>query len=152
LYSPQLVVELARLLAMEIDAARAYANAVALVGPGVIRDELVVIGREHEAHAAAVRHEISFRGYLAPEHSPSVEGIVLGGGPVAAPPAPEEVLAAVRRNEALAASLWAKLLAKGPPEGARELVLRMRAEAERHRGWAERMLARRPWEAPGAST
>ena len=143
MYSPQLVVELARLLAMEIDAGRAYANAVALVGPGPIRDELGVIGREHEAHAAAIRDEITFRGYLAPEHSPSVEGIVLGGGPVTGPPSPEEVLGAVLQNESLAASLWAKLLAKGPPEGARALVLRLRAEAERHRRWAGRMLARR---------
>ncbi len=47
--------------------------------------------------------------------------------------------------------MYAKLLAKGPPEGARELVERLRTEAERHRGWAERMLARRPWESGGAS-
>jgi hypothetical protein len=150
LYSPQLVIELSRLLVMELDAARAYANAVALVGPGPIRDELVIIGREHQAHAGAIRDEIAFRGYLAPEHSPSVDGIVLGGGPVAAPPSPEAVLTAVQRNEQLAASLHAKLLAKGPPDGARELLERLRGEAERHRRWAERTLARRPWEAPGA--
>lgn len=151
MYSPQLVVELARLLAMEIDAVRAYANAVALLGPGPIREELVVIGREHQAHVVAIRDEISFRGYLPPEHSASVDGIVLGGGPVTAPPGPEEALSAVRSNEQLAASLYAKLLVKDPPDGARELLERLRAEAERHRGWAERMLARRPWEASGAS-
>lgn len=143
--------ELARLLEMELDAVRAYANAVALLAPGPIRDELVVIGREHQAHVKALRDEIAFRGYLAPEHSSSVDGIVLGGGPVTAPPSPEEAVSAVRRNEALASSLYAKLLAKGPPEGAAELIERLRAEAERHRGWAERTLARRPWESPGAS-
>jgi rubrerythrin len=151
LYSPQLVVELARLLAMEIDAVRAYENAAAHAPPGPILDEILVIGREHAAHVAAIRDEIGFRGYLAPEHSASVEGIVLGGGPVTAPPSAEELVSAIRRNEALAASLWAKLLAKGPPDGAAELVERLRADAERHRGWAERTLARRPWEAPGTS-
>jgi rubrerythrin len=80
-----------------------------------------------------------------------VDGIVLGGGPVTAPPSAEEAVSAVRRNEALAASLYAKLLAKGPPQGAVELVERLRAEAERHRGWAERTLARRPWESSGTS-
>ncbi len=151
MYSPQLVVELARLLAMEIDAVRAYANAVALLGPGPVRDELVVIGREHEAHVSAIRDQIAFRGYLPPEHSASCEGIVLGGGPVTAPPGPKEAVAAVRRNEQLAASLCAKILAKDPPDGARELLKRLRAEAGRHLGWAERMLARRPWDASGAS-
>jgi hypothetical protein len=151
LYSPQLVVELTRLLAMEIDAVRAYANAVGLLGPGPIRDEVALIGREHQAHVAALRGEISFRGYLAPEHSPAVDGIVLGGGPITAPPSPEEALTAVRRNEELAASLYAKLLAKGPPDGVRELLERLRGESERHRSWAERTLARRPWESPGAS-
>jgi rubrerythrin len=138
-YSPQLVVELARLLAMEIDAVRAYSNAVALSAPGPIRDELVVIGREHQAHVKAIRDEIAFRGYLPPEHTSSVDGIVLGGGPVTAPPSPEEAVGAILRNEALAASLYAKLLAKGPPEGALELLERLRGEAERHRGWAERI-------------
>jgi rubrerythrin len=150
LYSPQLVVELTRVLAMEIDAVRAYANAVALLGPGPIRDELGMIGQEHQAHVAAIRNEISYRGYLPPEHTASVDGIVLGGGPVTAPPGPEETLHAVRRNELLAASLYAKILAKGPPDGARELLERLRGEAERHRSWAERTLARRPWETAGA--
>jgi rubrerythrin len=151
LYSPQLVVELARLLAMEIDAVRAYVNAVALVGPGPIRDELVVIGREHQAHVKVIRKEITFRGYLPPEHSSSVDGIVLGGGPVTAPPSAEEAVSAVRSNEGLAASLYAKLLAKGPPEEAVELIERLRADSDRHRRWAERTLARRPWETPGAN-
>lgn len=143
--------ELARLHAMEVDAVRAYANALALVAPGPIRDELDVIGREHQAHAAAIRDEITFRGYLTPEHSSDLDGIVLGGGPVTAPPGPEDALTAIERNEALVASLYAKLLAKGPPEGARELLERMRAEAARHRSWAQRALARRAWEGSGAS-
>lgn len=130
---------------------RAYGNAAALLGPGPLRDEVSIIGREHQAHVAALRDEIAFRGYLPPEHSSSVDGIVLGGGPALAPPEPEEALLAIRRNEQLAASLYAKLLVKGPPDGARELLERLRGEAERHRGWAERMLARRPWESGWAS-
>ena len=143
MYSPQLVVELSRLLMMEVDAARAYANAVALLGPGPIRDELALIGRGHQEHADAIRGEIAFRGYVAPDPTSSVEGYVLGSsGPPDAPPGPEEALGAVRRNEQLAGSLYAKLLARGPPEGAVPLLERHRAEAERHRGWAERQLRR----------
>jgi hypothetical protein len=140
-YSPELVVELARLLVMEVDAVRVYANAASLVGPGPIRDELVLIGQEHEAHAEALREAIAFRGYLAPDPVSDAAGIVLGAsGPAPAPPSPPEALLAIRRNELLVASLYAKVLAKRPPEGAVELLERLRGEAERHRGWAERTL------------
>ena len=151
MFSSQLVVELTRLLAMEVDAARAYANAVALLPPGPIRDELDVIGREHRAHADVLRDEIAFRGYVPPEPTSRVEGFVLGApGPAPAPPGPEEALGAVVRNEQLAASLYAKLLAKGPPDGARELLERLRGEGERHRSWATRALSARAWESGGA--
>ena len=141
MFSSQLVTELVRLLSMEVDAARAYANAVALLAPGPIREELALIGREHRARVDAVRDEIAFRGYLPPEPTPRVEGFVLGAaGPPPAPPRPEEALAAVVRNEALASSLYAKLLAKGPPDEARGLLERLRGESERHRAWASRAL------------
>ncbi len=152
MFSPQLVTELSRLVAMEVDAVRAYENALALVPPGPIRDELVVIGREHRAHADALRGEIAHRGYLPPAITSSIEGVVLGGlGSSPQPHGEEEVLAAVRANEHLASALYGRLLAKGPPDGARELVERLRAEAERHRSWAERTLARRSWESSGTS-
>ena len=151
MFSSQVVVELSRLLSMEVDAVHAYANAAALLAPGPIRDELALIGRDHEEHADAIRDEIAFRGYLPPEPSSSVEGFVLGApGPPAAPPGPEEARGAVLRNEQLAASLYAKLLAKGPPDGARELLERLRDESERHRARAARALALRAWELPGA--
>lgn len=151
MYSPQLVVELSRLLAMEVDAARVYENALGLLGPGPIQDEVAIIGRGHDAHVELLREAIAFRGYVPPSPVSTLEGIVLGAqGRPAAPPGPEEALAAIRRNELLAASLYAKVLAKAPPDGARELLERLRGEAERHRGWAERTLARRAWEAAGA--
>lgn len=150
MFSSQLVTELTRLLTMEVDAARAYANAVGLLGPGPIREELALIGREHQAHADAVRDEISFRGYLPPEPVSQLEGFVLGGGAPAGPPGPEEALAAVVRNEQLASSMYAKVLAKGPPDGALELLERLRGESERHRAWAGRALAARAWESGGA--
>lgn len=150
MYSPQLVSDLSRLFAMEVDAVRAYENALALVPPGPIRDELVVIGREHRAHADALRAEIAFRGYRAPELTSTLQGVVLGGlGSSHQPHGAEEVLAAVRANEHLASALYGRLLAKAPPEGARELLERLRADSERHRGWAERTLARRPWDPDG---
>jgi rubrerythrin len=149
-YSPQLVVELARLLVMEVDAVRAYANATPRLDPGPIRDELALIGREHAAHADELREAIAFRGYLPPDPVSEVEGIVLGGG-ATGQAGPEAAVEAVRRNELLVASLYAKVLAKGPPEGAVELLERLRGEAERHRGWAERALARRAWEDAGPS-
>jgi hypothetical protein len=150
-FSSQLVVELSRLLVMEVDAVRAYANALALLGPGPVRDELALIGREHQTHADALRGEIAFRGYVPTERASRVEGIVLGAaGRAPGPLGAEEALAAVVRNEQLAATLYAKLLAKGPPDTARPLLERLRVESEGHAGRAARFLSARAWESPGA--
>ncbi|HEX9242307.1 MAG TPA: ferritin-like domain-containing protein [Anaeromyxobacter sp.] len=149
--SPELVVELSRLLEMEVDAAQAAAKALAFLPPGPIRDEVLLGAREHEAHVAAIRDHIDYRGYRVPETSSAIRGIRLGASVQPARPDVEDVLQAVRGNAQLACALYGKLLAKGPPEDAQELLERIRGDEARHLRWAERALATRAWEAAGAS-
>jgi hypothetical protein len=149
--SPQLVPELVRLLEMEVDSAQACAKALAFLDPGPIRDEVLIVAREHEAHVSALRDHIQYRGYRVPEPSSGVQGMVLGARTQQARPGVEDVLLALRSNAQLASALYGRLLAKGPPDDARALLLGIRDEEERHRRWAERALATRAWEASGAS-
>jgi hypothetical protein len=149
--SPELVNELSRLLAMEVDSAQACAKALALLPSGPIRDEVLLVAREHEGHVAALREHIEYRGYLVPERSSAVRGIRLGGTPQKGRPGVEEVLRALRSNAQLGSALYGKLLAKGVPEDAAALLERIRAEEQRHLRWAERALAARSWETSGAS-
>ena len=44
---PQIIAELSRLFSVEVDAVQAYGAAVALLGPGPLRDELALFGLEH---------------------------------------------------------------------------------------------------------
>jgi hypothetical protein len=139
--SPELVVELSRLLEMEVDAAQAAVKALAFLAPGPIRDEVLLIAREHEAHIAALRDHIEYRGYQVPQTSSAVRGILLGATVQPVKPEVEDVLRALRSNAHLACALYAKLLAKAPPEDAEGLVRRIRDEEARHLRWAERALA-----------
>jgi rubrerythrin len=143
--SPELVTELSRLLAMEVDSAQACAKALALLPPGPIRDEVLLVAREHEGHVAALREHIEFRGYLVPERSSSVRGIRLGGSAQRGRPGVEEVVRALRSNAQLASALYGKLLAKGLPEDVAELLGWIRVEEQRHLRWAERTLAASAW-------
>jgi hypothetical protein len=149
--SQAVVVELLRLLEMEVDLAQAGAKALAFLDPGPIRDEVLLVAREHEAHVSALRDHIQYRGYRVPESTSSPKGLVLGARAQPVRPGVEEVLRAVRSNAQLALALYAKLIAKGPPDDARELLERIRGEEERHLRFAERALAVRAWESPGAS-
>ena len=149
--SPELVVELSRLLSMEVDSSLACAKALAFLAPGRIRDEVVLVAREHETHVAALRGHIEYRGYVVPEASSSVKGIRLGASATPGRPGVEDVLQALRSNAQLASTLYAKVLAKGPPDDARALLERIRVEEERHRRWADRVIAARVWESNGAS-
>lgn len=152
MHTPQLIAELSRLFSVEVDAVQAYGMAVALVGPGPIRDELALFGLEHQRHALVLEEQISRRGYHPPDVEPDVKGVVIGA--LTAPQRRltiEDVLAGMRGNEQLTGSLYAKALAKKLPDDVREVLARIHVEEQHHLGWIERTISRRPWEASGAS-
>jgi hypothetical protein len=149
--SPELVAELSRLLEMEVDAAQAAVKALAFLAPGPIRDEVLLMAREHENHVVALRDHIQYRGYQVPETSSTVRGIRLGARVQQGRPGVEDVLRALLSNAQLACALYGKLLAKGPPDDADQLVRRIRDEEARHLRWAERTLIARAWSPAGAS-
>jgi rubrerythrin len=84
--------------------------------------------------------------------TPDVKGVVIGA---LTPPRPrlsvEEVLEAVRGNEQLTNSVYAKVVAKGLPKGVRELVERAQAEERHHLDWVQRALSRRLWDRPAVA-
>ncbi len=148
--TPLVVAELTRLFCVEVDAVQAYATAVALVGPGAIRDELTLFGLEHQRHAVVIEEQITRRGHSAPDVEPDVKGVVIGAlTPPSRPLELEDVLTGLRGNEQLTGSLYAKALAKKLPDDLREILAAMHGEERRHLDWTERTLARRAWETSG---
>lgn len=139
--------ELSRLYALEIDAAHAYSEALVLVGPGSLHDELRLYGLEHQRHALVLLDAILRLGQRPPEVEPDVKGVVIGA---LTPPRRrltlEDVLSGMRGNEQLTNSVYAKVLAKPLPEGIRELVEPLLDDERHHLDWLDRMVSRRVWD------
>ena len=154
MYSFETATELAHLYALEVDAAHAYSNAVALAGQGPVHDELRLFGLEHQRHALLLLEALVRLGHEAPEAEPDVKGVVIGA--LTAPARPltlEDVLEGVRGNEQLTSSVYAKVLVKPLPGEVRELLRSLAEDEQRHLHRLERMVSDRVWEgaheAPG---
>jgi hypothetical protein len=147
MHTPQVVAELSRLFAVEVDAVQAYGAAVALAGPGPIQAELALFGLEHQRHALVLQELIVERGHGVPDVEPDVKGVVIGA--LTHPSRSltmEDVLAGLRGNEQLTGTMYAKALAKGLPDEVQEVLARIREEEAHHLAWMERAIARRAWE------
>jgi hypothetical protein len=153
MHVPEVVRELSRLFALEVDATFAYRAAAALFGQHTpVGAELALFEAEHRSHLLELHATIAGLGYAPPDATPDVKGVVIGAlTEPARQPSPEEVLVAMRGNEQLTGSVWSKALAKPFPVGLRPMLERVRADERRHLEWIERALARRVWEGAGGS-
>jgi hypothetical protein len=152
MHVPEIVRELSRLVALEIDAVHAYGAAVAFFGEhSVLGAELALFMAEHQRHALELHATIAGLGYSPPEVTPDVKGVVIGAlSEPSRPLTAEDVLFGMRGNEQLTGSIWAKALAKPFPAGLRPMLERARADERHHLEWIERALSRRLWERAGA--
>lgn len=147
MHAPQLVAEVSRLIQLEVDAIEAYRAAIELVGAGPLGAELSYFRLEHQRRAIELSEVVVKLGYHPPEITPDVKGVVIGAlTPPSRTPTAEEVLEAMRGNEQLTGSVYAKALAKPFPKGVLELLQRARADERQHLEWVERAISRRLWE------
>lgn len=144
-----LIAELSKLVSLEIDAVHAYDAAVRAVGgtSGPVGAELDLFKVEHQQHALELYDVFLRLGASPPAVTPDVKGVVIGAlTPPRRAPSPEEVLEAVRGNEQLTGSVYAKALSKPLSADVAEVLTRLRADEARHLEWVERAIARRLWE------
>lgn len=143
----QTLSELARLYTLEVEATQAYATGVRAVGLGPIQEELTRFWLEHQKHVLELHLALLGRGHRVPEVEPDVKGVVIGAlTPPSRTPTTEEVLEAMRGNEQLTGSVYAKALAKPFPKGVLEFLVKARADERQHLEWVERAISRRLWE------
>lgn len=145
----QIRTELSRLVQLETDELAAYDAAVALAPAGPVRDELQLFRLEHQRHALALTSLFLQLRESPPEVEPDVKGVVIGAlTPPRAPASAAELLGALRGNEQLSGSIYAKALARPFPEPVLDFLRRARDEERRHLEWIERTLSRLgPWPA-----
>lgn len=144
--------ELVRLYSLEVDAAHAYRNAVALLYAGPVQEELRLFALEHQRHVLVLLETLARLGRTAPDAKPDVKGVLIGAlTPPRRPLTAEDVLVGMRANEQLTTASYARALAKPFPEPVLAIVRRGDAAERRHLAWIERALDQRMWEADQAS-
>jgi hypothetical protein len=147
----EIVEELSRLVQLDIDAVQAYDAALSALGQGPIATELSLFKVDHQRHVLELSQLIMGLGYNPPEVKPDAKGALLKGlTGLRARLGPEQALLAMRSNEQLTTSMYAKALAKPFPEQVLDVVRRGHGDEGRHLAYIERALDSRLWEAGAA--
>jgi hypothetical protein len=147
----EIVAELVSLAQLEVDAVVAYDGAIAAMGEGTVARELSGFKVDHERHIVDISQALLAMGKTAPQLKPDLKGSILGSmmglwsrlGTARA-------LQAMRANEQLTTSSYARALAKPFPEHLLAIIRRGDADERRHLAWIERALDQRAWEAKEA--
>jgi hypothetical protein len=148
----EIAAELAALVQLDVDAVLAYDRAIAAIGEGAVARELAAFKLDHQRHVLELSRALLDMGVSPPEATPDLKGSILGGvTALRARLGTEQALQAMRTNEQLTTSSYARALAKPFPDDVLEIVRRGDADERRHLSWIERAIDTRSWEAEGAA-
>src|SRR5512138_375146 len=148
----EIATELAALVQLDVDAVLAYDRAVAALGEGLVARELSRFKLDHQRHVLEVSQLLLGMGVSPPEAKPDLKGSILGSlTGLRSRFGTEQALQAMRTNEQLTTSSYARALAKPFPEDVLAVVRRGDADERRHLTWIEKALDQRLWEADEAA-
>jgi hypothetical protein len=143
--------ELTALVQLDVDAVVAYDRAISAIGTGEVATQLATFRLDHQRHVLELSQAMLDLGLRPPDARPDVKGSLLGGlTGLRARLGTEQALAAMRSNEQLTTSSYARALAKPFPDPILEIVRRGASDEQRHLSWIERALDGRIWEGAGA--
>jgi hypothetical protein len=149
----EIAAELTALVQLDVDAVLAYDRAIAAIGEGALARELSAFKLDHQRHVLELSQALLGMGVSPPEVAPDLKGSILGSVTgLRARLGTEQALRAMRSNEQLTTSSYARALAKPFPEDVLEIVRRGDADERRHLAWIERSIDERLWEADAAGT
>jgi rubrerythrin len=149
----EIAAELTALVQLDVDAVLAYDRAIAAIGEGAVARDLSAFKLDHQRHVLELSQALLGMGVSPPEVSPDLKGSILGSVTgLRARLGTEQALRAMRSNEQLTTSSYARALAKPFPEDVLEIVRRGDADERRHLAWIERSIDERLWEADAAGT
>jgi hypothetical protein len=148
----EIAAELSALVQLDVDAVLAYDRAIAALGAGALSRTLASFRLDHQRHVLELSGALLSMGVAPPQAQPDLKGSILGGvTAVRARLGTEQALEAMRTNEQLTTSSYARALAKPFPEQVLQIVRRGDADERRHLTWIERSLDERLWEADAAA-
>lgn len=142
---------LSNLRHVDIDAARAYAQATEAIGAVAIRRRLEAFRDDHERHIEAIAAEIRSLGMEPPPRYDGRRGFLLTGyTAIFASMGAEAALRAMRANETLTSQRYDEAAEADLPDSVRQLIERHRLDERRHLRFLEDAIERRSWEGAGA--
>jgi rubrerythrin len=138
---------LTNLMHVDIDASRAYAQAIASIHVVPIRRRLEAFRADHERHIDEIETEIKALGMDPPPRRPDLRGFLLAGyTAIRSTMGTEAALHAMRANERLTNRRYDDALAAELPEGVKQLIERHRLDEQRHLRFIDDVLEKRSWE------
>ena len=138
----EIAAELSQLVQLDVDAVLAYDRAIGAIGEGLVRARA---GRLQARPPAPRRRALA----APPRHGhPAAIGSMTG---LRSRFVTEQALQAMRTNEQLTTSSYARPLAKPFPEDVLAVVRKGDADERRHLAWIEKALDQRLWEADEAA-
>jgi hypothetical protein len=147
----EIVAELVSLAQLDVDAVVAYDRAISAMGEGTVARELSAFKVDHERHIVDISQALLAMGKTAPQLKPDLKGSILGTMTgLWSRLGTAQALQAMRTNEQLTTSSYARALAKPFPEHLLAIIRRGDADERRHLAWIERALDQRSWEAEEA--
>jgi uncharacterized protein (TIGR02284 family) len=144
------VSHLITLAQLDIDAARAYAQAIDNIDIPSIRDRLDDFRQDHERHVSELSEVIRWMGGEPPERTPDVKGYFIEGyTAIRAMMGIAGALRAMKTNEMMANAIYERALALDLAPEVRGLIERNREDERRHLAYIESVLEDRAWQYDG---
>jgi uncharacterized protein (TIGR02284 family) len=144
------VSHLVALAQLDIDAARAYEQAIDAIDVPEVRDRLDDFRQDHERHVSELSEVIRWMGGEPPERSPDMKGFIIGGyTAIRGTMGIAGALRAMKTNEMMANAIYERALTVDLPDDVRGLIVRNREDERRHLAYIESVLEDRAWRYDG---
>jgi len=141
---------LAKLMQLDVDAARAYEQALDNIDVPAIHKSLSLFRDDHKRHISELGQAIRNLGEEPPSESPDIKGFFIEGfTAIRSLTGTEGALKAMRGNEKLTTSTYHDALSEDLPEDIKQLVQKNYSDEERHLKYIEHLLTSKAWDPSG---
>jgi uncharacterized protein (TIGR02284 family) len=143
----EVIYHLYSLAQLDIDAVKAYSEAIDRIHVGLIKIQLTNFQRDHEQHITDLSAIIKALGGVAPYKTPDLKGFIIQGFTALwSMFGTEAALKAMKGNEELTNRTYAKALELDLPEAVRVVVQRNFEDERRHLDYINNCIRSKVWE------
>lgn len=143
-----LIKKLAKLAQLDIDAARAYDQAIEHIDIPDIKSTITLFRNDHKRHITDLNQQITQLGGKAVEETPDLKGVLIEGfTALRSTTGTAGALKAMHSNEKLTNKTYDDALSEDAlPENIRLLLIKNRDDERKHLNYIEKLLEEQPWE------